>query len=156
LWGRAGQRSVARSALVEAIEQIAHALTALSSVPPSPTRRRQQIMLQVALITPLGHVRGFTAADTKAAAEQAHALIEEAEALGEQVEDPLLVFSVLHSFWVANTVAFNGDVACDLAAQFLALAEKQSATVPLMMGHRLMGASLLCTAVLAEGRAHLD
>ena len=32
----------------------------------------------------------------------------------------------------------------ELAAQFLALAEKQGATVPLMIGHRLMGTVLAC------------
>ena len=69
-------------------------------------------------------------------------LIEQAEALGEPPEDPLLLFSVLYGFWVANYVAFNGDVMRELAAQFLALAEKQGATVPLMIGHRLMGNSL--------------
>ena len=36
-------------------------------------------------------------------------LIEHAEALGEPLEDPLLLFSVLYGFWVANFVAFNGD-----------------------------------------------
>ena len=40
-------------------------------------------------------------------------------------------------------MAFNGDVLRELAAQFLALAEKQGATVPLMIGHRLMAMSLL-------------
>ena len=39
----------------------------------------------------------------------------------------------------------------DLAAQFLALAEKQGTTVPLMIGHRLMGISLLHTGDIAEG-----
>ena len=39
---------------------------------------------------------------------------------------------------------------CELAAQFLALAEKQGATVPLMIGHRLMGTSLLLTGDIAE------
>ena len=53
-------------------------------------------------------------------------------------------------------MAFNGDVMRELAAQFLALAEKQRATVPLMIGHRLMGISLLHTGDIAEGRAHLD
>ena len=53
-------------------------------------------------------------------------------------------------------MAFNGDVMRELATQFLALAEKQGATVPLMIGHRLMGISLLCTGDIAEGRAHLD
>ena len=99
-------------------------------------------------------VKGHTAAETKAAAERARLLIEEAEALGEPPEDPLLLFSVLYGFWVANYVVFNGDVCRDLAAQFLSLAEKQQATVPLIMGHRLMGASLLHTGDLAEGRAH--
>jgi predicted ATPase len=63
-----------------------------------------------------------------------------------------LLFSVLYGFWVANYVAFNGDAMHELAAQFLALAEKQWATVPLMMGHRLMGSS----GNIAEGRAHYD
>jgi hypothetical protein len=49
------------------------------------------------------------------------------------------LFSVLYSFWVANYAAFNGDVMRELAAQFLALAERQGAIVPLMIGHRLMG-----------------
>ena len=53
-------------------------------------------------------------------------------------------------------IAFNGDVACDLAAQFLALAEKQGTTVPLMIGHRLMGTSLVSTGDIAKGRAHFD
>ena len=44
----------------------------------------------------------------------------------------------------------------NLGAQFLALAEKQGATVPLMIGHRMMGMSLACTGDIAEGRAHFD
>ena len=44
----------------------------------------------------------------------------------------------------------------ELAAQFLALAEKQAATVPLMIGHRLMGIAILLTGDISEGRAHLD
>jgi predicted ATPase len=68
----------------------------------------------------------------------------------------LLLFTVLYSFWVSNLVAFNGDLSCNLAAQFLVLAEKQRATVPLMVGHRLVGLSLLFTADAANGRAHLD
>ena len=82
--------------------------------------------------------------------------IERAEALGEPLEDPLLQFSILYGFWVDNLVAFNADVVHELSVQFLALAEKQRATVPLMIGHRLLGVSLLLTGHIAEGRAHLD
>ena len=128
----------------------------MATLPGTPALRREQIKLQVALITPLIHVKGYAAAETKAAAEQARLLIEQAEALGEPPEDPLLLFNVLAAFWAANFVAFNGDVVCDLATQLLALAEKQRATVPLMIGHRLMGQSLLLAGDIAEGRAHLD
>ncbi len=62
--------------------------------------------------------------------ERARLLIEQAEALGEPTEDPMLLFSVLYGFWIANFIAFNGRQACELAAQFLALAEKQGATFP--------------------------
>jgi class 3 adenylate cyclase/predicted ATPase len=156
LWGRAGQRSLSRSALVEAIAQFTHALNQIATLPATPALRREQIKLQVALITPLVHVKGYAAPETKAAAEQARLLIEQADALGEPPEDALLLSSVLYGFWVANYVAFNGDVCRDLAAQFLALAEKQGATVPLMIGHRLMGMSSLHTGDIAGGRAHLD
>ena len=57
-------------------------------------------------------------------------LIEQAQELGEPPEDPLLLFAVLYGLWVANLVAFNGDVMRELAIQFSALAEKQSATAP--------------------------
>jgi class 3 adenylate cyclase/predicted ATPase len=155
-WGKAGQRSLNRSALAEAAAQFTRALEQIAMLPGTPALRREQIKLQVALITPLIHVKGYAAAETKAAAERARLLIEQAEAQGEPSEDPLLLFSVLYAFWVANLVAFNGDAMRDLAAQFLALADKQRATFPRMIGHRIMGLSLLHTGDIAEGRAHLD
>ena len=124
-WGKAGQRSLERSALVEAAEQITRALNLIATLPGSAALRREQIKLQVALITPLIHVKGYAAPETKAAEERARLLIEQAEALGEPLDDPLLLFSVLYGVWVANSVAFHGDKVRELAAQFLTLAEKQ-------------------------------
>jgi class 3 adenylate cyclase/predicted ATPase len=155
-WGKAGQRSLTRSALVEAAEQLTRALSQIAALPGTPTLRREQIKLQVALLNALFHVKGYAAPETKAAAEQARLLIEQAEALGEAPEDPLLLFSVLYGFWVANLVAFNSDVCGDLATQFLSLAEKQGATVPLMIGHQAVGISLQSAGDITEGRAHYD
>jgi predicted ATPase len=155
-WAKSGHRSLERSAMVEAAEQLTRALDLMATLPATAALRREQIKLQVALITPLLHVKGFAAPETKAAAERARLLIEQAEGLGEPPEDPLLLYSVLYSFWVANIVAFNGDVIRELAAQFLTLAEQQRATVPLMIGHRLMGMSLVGTGAIAESREHLD
>jgi predicted ATPase len=156
LWGEAGLRSLERSALVEAGEQLTQALTLIATLPPTPALRRQEIKLQVALITPFIHVKGYAAPETKMAVNRARLLIEQAEALGEPPEDPLLLFSVLNGFWLANYVAGNGDAICEIANQFLALAEKQGAIVPLMVGHRMVGTSLLHTGDLIHVRAHLD
>ena len=156
LWGKAGQRSLGRSAYVEAVEQLARALAQIATLPATSALRRDQIKLQVALITPLMHVKGYAALETKAAAEQARRLIEQAEALGEPPEDPLLPFSVLYGFWGVTHVAFNGNEVRKLAAQFFTLAEKQGSTVPLMMSHRIMGITKVLTGSVADALAHFD
>ena len=137
-------------------EQLTRALDQIAALPATPALRREEIKLQVALITPLIHVKGYAAPETKAAAERARLLIEQAEALGEPPEDPLLLFSVSLRLLGREHCGVQRRRLRELAAQFLALAEKQEATVPLMIGHRLMGISLLHTGDIAEGRAHLD
>jgi predicted ATPase len=156
MWGKAGQRSLERSALMEAVEQLKRALAQMASARATPALRREQIKLQVGLVNALMHVEGYAAVETKEAVEQARLLIERAEALGEPHEDPLLLFSVLYGFWSANYVGFNGDVMRNLAEQFLALAEKRIATAPLMIGHRLTATALLFTGDVAQSRAYFD
>ena len=48
-WGKAGQRSLIRSALVEATEQLKRALAQIASLPATPALRRAELELQVAL-----------------------------------------------------------------------------------------------------------
>ena len=156
-WGEAGMRSLERSALVEAVEHLTRGLAQIAVLRSTPALRREEIKLQVALVSPLIHVKGYAAPETKAAVERANLLIQKAEALGEPPEDPLLLFSALYGSWVANVVAFsNGDLVCDLAQQYLALAEKRGMPIPLMVGHRLVGTSLLYTGDFVRGRTHLD
>jgi hypothetical protein len=156
LWGKAGQRSMERSALIEALEQLTRALAQIATLPATPALRRDQIKFQVALVTPTLHVKGYAAPETKMVAERARLLIKQAEELGEPPDDPLLLFSVLYGLWIANVVAFNGAIVRELSGQFLSLAEKQGTTVPLMVGHRLTGMSLLLTGEVAACRAHFD
>ena len=156
LWGKAGQRSLERSSLVEAIEQLTRALAQIETLPSSPALRQEEIKLQVALVPPLLNVKGFATAETKAATERARLLIEHAEALGEPLKDPLLLFSVLFGGCVANFVGFNGAVLRELAAQFLALAESQGATAPLMVGHSIMGVACASAGKFLRARAHHD
>src|SRR5262249_36553053 len=61
LWGKAGQRSLERSALAEALEQFARALAQIATVPSTPALRRQEIKVQAGLATALLHVKGYAA-----------------------------------------------------------------------------------------------
>jgi predicted ATPase len=78
------------------------------------------------------------------------------QVLGEPPKDPLLLFSVLHGAWAANMMAFNGEAASEVSAQFMALAEKHGATAPLVAGHRILGTSLLFLGEIAKSRAQFD
>jgi hypothetical protein len=123
------------------LAQLTRALDQIAALPATPALRREQIKLQVGLANALMHTKGYAAPEVNVSLDRARLFIEQAEALGEPPEDPLQLFSVLAGVWGANYVAFNGDAIRELAIQFLGIAEKQKAKVPLMIGHRLMGTS---------------
>jgi predicted ATPase len=52
-WGTAGQRSLARSALVEGVEQLKRALDQIAILPATPALRREEIKLEVAFANAL-------------------------------------------------------------------------------------------------------
>jgi class 3 adenylate cyclase/predicted ATPase len=156
LWGKAGQRSQQRSALVEAAEQLSQALTQIASLPGTPELGREQIVLQVALLNTLMHVKGYGAPETKAAVAQVRTSIEQAEQLGESFGDPSLLLSALFGQWIVNFISFDGDVARELASRFFAIGEKEGTTVPLMVGHRTMGSTLAFMGDLVQARSHYN
>ena len=67
-----------------------------------------------------------------------------------------MLYSILYGFFIAKFIPFDGDAACALASQFLELAGQQNATALIMIGHRLLGTTLLCLGKPAEGLKHLD
>jgi predicted ATPase len=155
-WGKAGERSLARSAVVEASEQLKRALDQMVTLPETAALRREQLKLQIALANALMQVKGYAAPEAKLAFEQARLFMERAEALGEAPQDPLLLFSFLWGVWSGNYVKFNGEAIKTLASQFMALAEQQGTTIPLMVGHRLIGMSALHTGDIGGSRQHFD
>jgi predicted ATPase len=154
LWGKAGERSLERAALIEAIDQLTGAIEQIATLPATPALRGEQIKLQVALTNALMHVKGYAAPETKTAAERARLVIEQAETLGEPPEDPLVVFSVPYIALTTNLWKFNGDLLRKAAAQFLVLAETRGMTGPLLIAHRSMGLSLLLTGDMLNALAH--
>jgi tetratricopeptide (TPR) repeat protein len=53
LWGKAGQRSLARAALLEGVEQLKRALDQVATLPATPALRREEIKLEVAFANAL-------------------------------------------------------------------------------------------------------
>jgi hypothetical protein len=88
----------------------------------SPRLRREQIELQVATITPLMHVKGYAAPEVKAATQRARLLIEQAEALGEPPENPLLLYSVLLGHAGARCFIRRSSVKIGVAKGYVSLA----------------------------------
>jgi predicted ATPase len=155
-WGKAGDKSIAHSALVEAVAQLTKALEQIASVPGTPALRAKQIKLQLALASVLMHVKGYTSPEGPAAFEAAGALMDRAESMGEHPDDPLLRFSVLYGQWAAYYVAMNLHMLLPLSKEFLARAEKEAATTPLLIGNRLMGVSCLMLGDLETARTYFD
>ena len=157
LWGKAGQQSLARSALVEAVAQLTRALDQIAALPATSDVASRADQASGRAHNPTHPCQRVCSTGNQGGcgtgASTDRSKLKRSESLPKT---RLLLFSVLYGFWVANYVAFNGEVSRELAAQFLALAEKQRATVPLMVGHRLMGTSLMSTGDIAPGRAHYD
>jgi class 3 adenylate cyclase/predicted ATPase len=156
LWSKAGQQSLARSALSEAAAQFKRALAQIAALPVTAALRRVRIEAQVGLGNALIDTAGHAAPETKSAFLQARDLMKQAEELGERLDDPLLQVSVLLGLWRAAYVAFDGDLMRELAAELLVLAEKHEATVPLVNAHRLMGMTLAFTGNIAQARPRFD
>jgi predicted ATPase len=156
LWGRAGLRSLERSALAEAVAQLSRALDQSATLPASTALRREQIKHQTALTNALMLTKGYSASVTKASLDQARSLIEQADGLGEPLEDPLLLFSSLFAVWVNSAVAFEARTTLGHANHLLALAEESGNTAPLVIAHRALGQTLAYSGELVAARAHFD
>src|SRR6202040_2549595 len=77
LWGKAGQRSLARAALLEGKEQLKRALDQIATLPATPALRREEIRLHVAFGNALTLMGDFV--DGKEHFDRALAIYDPAE-----------------------------------------------------------------------------
>ena len=103
LWGKAGLRSLARSALAEASAQLARALAQIAVLPGTPALRREQIKLQVALANVSDARQRLCGAGNEGGGRASAIAYRASGSAGEPPEDPLVLFSVLYGFWGANS-----------------------------------------------------
>jgi predicted ATPase/class 3 adenylate cyclase len=148
-WLRAGERAAQQSANPEAIANLAQGLALLGMLPDSPQRARQELLLQMALTGPLIATQGYGAAETLRAYTRAREL-------GEQLGEVAQLFPLLYGQWVTAIIGARMHTTLEVAQQFMRLADQQADTAPILMGHRLLGITLVNQGEIVQGRAELE
>src|SRR5207247_3509700 len=134
-WQRAAEHAIAPSACVEAAGYYTKGLEVLGTLPDTPARAQQELLLQVAL----GHVLVATKGYASPEAAQAFA---RARALGEQLGDTAQLLHVLVGLWTSSLTRGELQAAQVLADEILRLAESNGGSAALVWGHNAAGSAL--------------
>ncbi|SIO66897.1 SAM domain (Sterile alpha motif) [Bradyrhizobium erythrophlei] len=148
-WLKAGRLAIAHSATAEAEAQLTRALELLATLPDGPTRRRQELDVQVALGGALISVKGYAATETGRAYARARELCRK---VGEIPQ----LFPVLFGQAVIHMQRAEHFAALEVSEELLRLAERQEDPARVLVGHRVVGASLFHLGRFAGARDHLE
>jgi class 3 adenylate cyclase/tetratricopeptide (TPR) repeat protein len=148
-WKKAGQRAIERSANMEAIAHLTKGLELLKSLPDTPERTQQELMLQIALGAPLRVTKGFGAPEV----EKAYARARE---LCQQVGETPQVFTVLRGLCGFYLARADLQTSRGLGGQSLRLAQSLQDSALLLQAHYLLGATLFCLGEITLSREHLE
>lgn len=148
-WLKAGRLAVAHSATAEAEAQLTRALELLATVPDGPTRRRQELDVQVALGGALISAKGYAATETGRAYARARELCAE---VGKTPQ----LFPVLFGQAVIHMQRAEHFAALEVSEELVRLAQRQEDPAPVLVGHRVVGASLFHLGRFAGARGHLE
>jgi class 3 adenylate cyclase/predicted ATPase len=148
-WREAGRRAIAKSANVEAISHLRNALHHLGTLPDTPERSTQEIEIQLALGIPVIAVQGYVAPETRETFARARALCL-------KDDKPREHFQALFGLWGHAWMSGKNDEALAMANEFLPRAEATSDGIVQMVGHRIMGSTLLTIGQFATSRHHFE
>ncbi len=148
-WGKAGQQSLERSALVEAVGQLRKGLALIANLPEDVTRVQHELTLQISLGKAMIGTKGFLTPETVQAFDRAHSLCE-------QLDKPPELVSVLHFRWVH--VLATGDLALarTRAEELLTLGIERKNPVWTVMGCRLSGVTCCWRGEWVAARDYLE
>ena len=148
-WGKAGHRSVARSAMAEAAAQFQKGLDQLALLPDIPERRQKELEFSSALGAVLNVVKGSAAPETG----QAYARARE---LWEQLGSPVDFLQVPCGQSRYHAHRGELDRAQSLAEDLLDLSRRRNDSAGLVMGHYSSGRNLMWVGSFASSRSHLE
>jgi predicted ATPase len=146
---QAAQNVLQRSANRETIQHLTRALELLKTLPDTPERAQQELMLQIALGAPLIATKGYSAPEV----EQAYTRARE---LCQQLGDLPHLFPTL--YWLVGFYLVRGELqtAHELSEQLLNLAHNTSDSALLVLAHRASGSTLLFLGEFASAREHFE
>jgi DNA-binding winged helix-turn-helix (wHTH) protein/predicted ATPase len=148
-WGKAGHKSVARSAMAEAAAQFEKGLGQLALLPDTPEHQRQELELRSALGTVLIAVKGFSAAETGNAYARARQL-------WEQLGSPTEFLQVPYGQSLYHAVRGELDLAQRLDQDLRDMSRKRNDAAGLVMAHWSSGRDLMFVGRFGSSRSHLE
>jgi class 3 adenylate cyclase/predicted ATPase len=148
-WQRAGQRAVERSANLEAVAHLTQALELLSTLPNTPERAQQELLIQTTLGPALMVTKGYAAPDV----EHAYARARE---LCQQVGETPQLFSVLRGLAFFYAVRADFHTARVLGEQLMGLAQRLQEPPCPLIAHDILAGSLFHLVELASAQALLE
>src|SRR5262249_34974627 len=146
-WHQAGQSAIKRSAHVEAIVHLRQGLALLQTLPETPERRQQELLLHIALGASLIATKG-------ASAPEVAQTYTDARQLCAHLEDPQQLFPVLRGLWNHYANRAELQTAHVLGEQLLSLAQHVQDAAMLLVAHRALGTTLSFLGAVASAHTH--
>lgn len=145
----ASQTALQRSAYLEALDYCTRGLELLPSVPDSPQKARNELLLHSGLGVALFAVKGYATPEMQQSYVRAQELCQQSGDL------PQLFQSVLGQ-WVTTLVRGQLHTALSLAHQLLSLAEEGHDAALGLRAHNILGANVFFLGQFSLSRAHLE
>lgn len=139
----AGDRALSHSALKEAHEHITQALQLISALPDDDIRWRGELKLQTALARTLQEQKGY-------GNRQVGEAYTKAREFSMRVGDAGMHLAALYGLWAYHYLSGQPAAMLEQANEFLAFAEREDETGPIMIGYRLVGTSRLINGYIAD------
>jgi class 3 adenylate cyclase/predicted ATPase len=148
-WHKAGERALQRSANAEASAHLANAIRLIASLPSGNERNHRELMLQMALGSATRAIKGHASTETLRVYSRARDLLDDSVPVKEQM-------AVLYGLWSVDLVRAENVHARDVAAQSLAVAERQKDPEASAFANRMMGFSCWAMGDFAVAGRHLE
>jgi predicted ATPase len=145
----AGERAVARGALIEATAHLNKGLDLIEALPDTPERWERELALQTVIGPVLIATKGYAAPEVRTAYARAHLLCQQ---VGSSSQLPLVLFG-LFAFYVVRA---EHEKALALGQHLLRVAESAQDRALLLQAHNALGLSLFFQGDFPASQEHLE